>query len=171
MLASSLDSHPDIQCSGEYDMIEKFPLGREPGRVKGCIIQSYHLDRGIAPPLPPETKLILLNRSFEEIARSQYCNDELGRSSTQFLSPTDSFGIFHKVPDERLRYLKEQHAILTSYIEGREHLSVSYKSLCKGADVRVIRWEVMHLLCDFLEVDRRPLRPLTYKPSGVSGGI
>ena len=165
MLASALDSHPNIRCTGEYEMIEKFPIGRSPGRIEGCIIQSYHIDQNIAPKWLDTAKIILLNRSFEDIAKSQYFNDEFGRTSTQFTVPTKRTGIVHHVPDERLRYLTDQRAILLNYIDGREYLQVSYQSLCRGADARTIRWEVSHLLCDFLDVTYQPLRPATHKPS------
>ena len=165
MLASALDSHPAIRCTGEYGMTEKFPIGLMPGAVEGCIVQSYHIDRGIAPPWLHDAKIILLNRAFIDIARSQYLNDEHGRTATQFLSPSDSPGVQHKVPDKRLGYLRDQRTILLNYVQDREHLAVSYKSLCGGGDARVIRREVAHLICDFLDVTYHPLRPATHKPS------
>ena len=146
-------------------MTVKFPMGLRAGAVEGCIVQSYHIDRHIVPPWLDSAKLILLNRSIVEIAHSQYLNDEHGRTATQFLHPSDSTGVQHEVPDERLGYLADQRAILLNYVQDREHLAISYKSLCGGKDVRVIRSRISHYLCDFLDVTYHSLRPMTYKPS------
>lgn len=165
MLASALDSHPDICCTGEYGMTEKFPIGRSPGRVNGCIVQSYHLDRGIAPSWLSEAKLIWLTRPLQDIALSRHYNNIAGTSSEQHLEPVKRDKHYEHVLSKTYIDLHKQRDVVTDFILNKEHLCIGYQSLCRNADIRTIRREVMHLLCDFLGVKHHPLRPVTHKPS------
>ncbi len=167
MLASALDSHPAICCTGEYEMVEKFPIGRYPGAVVGCIVQSYHIDRHVAPPWLPEAKLILLFRPTREIIQSLYHGSENGTNYSQCLTQADHSGLQrHPYPDRHYSYLEAQRDIISEYARGRNHIMISYRSLCRDKDVRAIRWEVAHRICDFLEVDRQhPLKTTTHKPT------
>ena len=167
MLASALDSHPAIKCVGEYNTYpEKFPIGLRSGAIEGCIVQGYHISGNIAPGWLPKAKLILLNRPIPEILYSLYKGHAAGGNYSQYLKPTDrSEDIHYPIRERHWAYLEEMRDIVKQYVEGREHMTVSYQSMCKGSDARAIRWEVAHQLCDFLGVARQPLRPVTHKPS------
>lgn len=167
MLASALDSHPAIKCVGEYNTYpEKFPIGLMPGAIEGCIVQGYHIEGKIAPGWLPKAKLILLNRPITEILKSLYTGAENGGNYSQYLEPTVTPDpIRYPINERHWAYLESLRDMLKEYTDGRESMTVSYNSLCKGADTRAIRWEVAHQLCDFLGVPRHPLRPVTHKPS------
>lgn len=165
MLASALDSHPDICCTGEYGMTEKFPIGRSGGKIKGCIVQAYHIQQGIAPPDFDTGRLIWLTRPVYEIAISRHYDNANGASAAQYLEPTEKTGVQRLVLPDTVKNLQIQIGVVTQVARAREHLAVNYKGLCAGKDTRAIRWEVAHQLCDFLEVDRQPLLPATHKPT------
>lgn len=168
MLASALDSHPEIQCSGEYGMKEKFPLGRNPKRVKGCIIQGYHILREIAPKWIYAVKVIYLYRPVDEIAKSLHYLSPSGQSYDQHLHPAArTEKLYWEVDKEtRNRLNSEQQALIDclAKCDYPDVLTTSYQSLCKGKDARTLRWEQTHRILDFLKVERMPLKPLTHKP-------
>jgi len=166
MLASALDSHPEIRCSGEYEMTEKFPIGRSPGTIEGCIVQSYHIDHKTAPKWLEEAKLMLLYRPLQEIARSLYYDNESGRNHDQHLEPVTRDKTRYIVDQNKLDYLHRQHDLLTSYAVKRGgFLYLTYEWITKGLDTRVLPVYAERVLSEFLDVDRHPLTPATYKPS------
>ena len=169
MLASALDSHPDIQCAGEYEMTEKFPLGRTEKRVKGCIIQGYHILRQIAPEWVNDVKIIRLMRPLDAIARSLHYGSPTGACYEQHLEPVErdfTRGYYPPTQSTKLR-LNAEAAAIHAFLNARGHerlLTVTYHGLCGSKDAEAIRWEQAHRICDFLEVDRHPLIPKTRKP-------
>lgn len=170
MLASALDSHPEIQCQGEYGMTEKFPLGRRPGRIKGCIVQGYHISRHIAPPWIRNSRIIVLTRSLLAIAKSLHYNTMNGSTYDQHLEPVQR-GPQRSTPSpDTIRRLEAEQEAIAHFLEFANPnalLHVEYRLLCGDKDARAIRWEQAHRICDFLGVERLPMRPLTHKPSAL----
>ena len=166
MLASALDSHPQIQCRGEYGMVEKFPIGRTEKGVKGCIVQGYHILRQLALPAGwPVAKIIRLTRPLDEIARSMHYSTADGQSYEQHLSPVQRTMAVSKPTTATIRRLEAEEYAVTDWLRIRNFLPVRYDLLCGGKDARAIRWEQAHRICEYLEVQRRPLIPVTHKPS------
>lgn len=165
MLASALDSHPDIQCEGEYGMIEKFPLGRTEKAVKGCIIQAYHIQRSIAPGWVKNVKVIYLERPLPEICESLFRGSPTGQNFSQHLEPAEP-----KKPCQPDKNTFEQLQNLRQHVRGfldtlDHYHTVTYRQLCGDKDSRAIRWEAAQPICDFLDVSREPLIPKTHKPT------
>lgn len=166
MLASALDSHPDIQCEGEYGMIEKFPLGRTEARLRGCIVQGYHILGQIALPTGWATaKIIKLTRSIDQIADSLHATNDDGQSYSQHLEPVRQQMPGGKPTQKTWSRINDEHEAILNWLLLRQYLTVTYDALSGGKDCRAIRWEQAHRICDYLGVERHPLIPKTHKPS------
>ncbi len=165
MLASALDSHPEIQCQGEYEMIEKFPLGRNEAPIKGCIVQAYHIQRNIAPPDLVTAKLIYLYRPVREIVFSRFYGSPLGVNSEQWLTPVLRDKTQYDTSQDVIVDLMQQRIDLGAFLRNKDHLKVTYRDLCHDKDVRSLDRVTALRICDFLNIPNCVLVPMTHKPS------
>jgi len=164
MLASALDSHPEISCEGEYEMIDKIPIGHTRKQIHGCIVQAYHIRREIAPISIP-TKIIRIKRPLVQIVASRFLNSIDGTNSDQHTEPVKKEGISHTLKFKVWNDLLHDSLALDEFTASNPALTVSYNDMCKGKDARKIEHETALRICDYLEVTRAPLIPATYKPS------
>ena len=88
MLASALDSHPEICCHGEYGM-DKYPLvlGKHPAEVQGWIVQEPLMDK-LGVDLDQFDKVIVLIRDLER--RVEYRGVHFQEPTTVVASPMAS---------------------------------------------------------------------------------
>ena len=140
MLATALDSHPDIQCRCEDGQ----PLyGDVTGRVFTRLTN-----------LPPAEKYIVITRPWEERMQSWSTNGTEHLHEKRFANylrgRTDSLP---RCDHKLIQFAMVNHAY-----------RVSYSDLTDGADTRQLPSGICGELCDFLGVDYHPMTPRTYKP-------
>lgn len=157
MLASALDSHPEISCRGEFEKETMYPwLGSADKRVNGQIISPYRLFGGVGS----QTKMICLTRDYHDIAESscKACNPlhhfepaVVKRQSVQIS------------PEVYTRYQNAQADLLKA-VKRFPHIVVDYNEITNGEDTRLIPERTGRLLCDFLCVTYSVMSPRVYKP-------
>lgn len=151
MLASALDSHPDIQCKGEVGM-EKYPelMGAHEARVQGCIVQNFQLKQ---VDVRAFDKIIVLLRDTS--VRTEY-------RGVHFLEPTT---VNRSIRDASMEKPVVDHYPILAAAMLRENLILSYEKITGNCDIREIPDPFMRQICSFLGVDPHPLRPIFYKPA------
>lgn len=156
MLASALDSHPEIQCKAEAWRGEsKYPwLGAVEKRVKGTTM----LPHKIGEDRP--SKAIVLTRRWQDRIQSvssplhhlEPGAVEVRRMSGQELAEIESDAL-------------ERDARLMQAAEKFDCLFLDYSDITGDADCREIPEPIAQRICSFLCVNYSPLRPRFYKPS------
>lgn len=161
MLASALDSHPDICCAGEiwrskplYDW-----LGSAAGRICGAI--ATFGPGGFE--LPSTAKIICLTRNTPDRVKS-YKN----RDGLHWMEPT-VLPAKEVVLDEATLAAREQYAKdLLLFAEKSQRIVLDYDEITGGKDIREIPEAIGRQLCDFLGVEYHAMTPRFYKPKRVA---
>lgn len=139
MVASALNSHPEIQCRNEDPM----PLyGHCTGRVFTRI-----------DDLPIADKHIVITRPYEDRLRSWQTS---GTAHSQHpWTPQAGHARHDRLADD--------HHRLMSFSRHVNAMVVAYDHLTGGTDTRCFPEELSRRICDYLDVDLLPLRPKTHK--------
>ena len=164
MLASALNSHPDIKCGAEYNAPAKIELPDSGGKIEGCIVHWYNLERN--PKLLDGVKIIVLIRNPVEIAKSWQKGYAMGKSAGHYLEPTTFNGAIPEPEKSVIETIKDRQLKLLEYAKDREVLRLDYEKLTGNKDIREI--ENSKEICKFLNVKNKKLNPLTYKPMSSS---
>jgi hypothetical protein len=159
MLASALDSHPDINCVGEvwrdkplYDW-----LGSG-GKVNGGIIQPSQ-----ARSLPESTKMICLTRNPQDIAISYLSKKKTLHAMGPSLLPATELPSCDLVGEQESRQL-----FLRESAKRYPHIVVDYNEITNGQDIREIPESIGRHICKFLNVEYHIMTPKFYKPQRVA---
>ena len=158
MLASALDSHPDINCGGE--VFRKRPLydwlGSGAG-IKGGIVNLFK--SGI---ITDKHKVIVLTRDALGVAKS----------GTSALSTGELHAMDANTTKKQMRISSvskgTQDRCNRLLVEARKHkdvFQVSYEEMTCNKNIDVIPTEISYKICDFLGVKRAELRPVFKKPA------
>lgn len=161
MLASALNSHPDIVCFGEYE--KAVPLHYD---WLGGVVKAGHMVGALMHNPAPKyvRKVIHISRPPEETVKSMQeiaCNGVLHTVRGGDLP--DKKG---KKPFADFNFLLEQRdeqARLRHSLKGRDYFLCSYAELCACRDAVTLNRVTTDDLCRFLGVDPLPLNPLTMK--------
>ncbi len=163
MLASALDSHPDIQCTGETEGKYKW-LGSTTGKVYGSIIHSGDVLKKNNPraSIDDVEKIILLLRDHSKRQHDMGLKDH-------YLSPTtvqkrEQPQHFSKT----LNKINKAQEDMKHHIKNKDHIVVDYDDLTNNKDIRIVDDFHTKLICDFLDVDICPLTPAFYRPNKES---
>ena len=155
MLASALDSHPDIQCAAEiYAPNQRYPwLGIKKKKIRGTTVTPLQIAR-----VGAVSKAIVLTRNWRDRVKSTTMNEN------HALSPCTA-----KILDEDLSYLEqeqlEKDALLEQVAKRLECIRYSYEGMTENKDIRQIPENMGKEICEFLGVEYQPLIPAFYKPT------
>lgn len=159
MLASALDSHPDIQCKGEPYHPDRYPwLGEKPADIQGEIIHCKYVIKGYIN-LDDYDKIIVLLRDLSK--RKMYKDEGKVR---HFTEPTTV---------ERIdgHPIQPRHTVqdLMACVGDRDHTVINYEDLLnyRDRDIRVLPSGYGRHLCGFLGVEYQPLKTSFYKPEAA----
>ena len=158
MLASALDSHPDIRCLDFQEYLPVDWLGGGEGPVVGEILHDL---AGLKNITVPADKIIILVRNPSHV----------------FLSRKKMYAgsVAHIVRDGKVERVREDFPLIPTmaiaqevsrmkdYARENNLLVVSYEELCGGKDVEGINFQVVPKLCDCLGVPRKQLTTITEK--------
>ena len=152
MLASALDSHPQIQCKGEYGM-EKYSrlMGREVHDISGHIVQDFMLPE---IDLKQFDKIILLLRDLS--LRKEY-------RGLHWLEPAQVKRSIRDHGDTP----KTDHTALYVATTGMDRLIINYDDMTGGHDIRELPYKEGSAICAFLGTDYFPMKPIFYKPTVI----
>lgn len=156
MLASALDSHPEIQCKAEAWRPEpKYPwLGAVEKRVSGTTMLPHKI------PDNPPNKAIVLTRRWQDRVQSvakplhhmEPASIEVRGMSVQELMEQEEDALM-------------RDAGLMEAASRFDCLFVDYDEMTNNEDCRELPEPIGRRICDFLGVGYAPLRPAFYKPS------
>lgn len=164
MLASALDSHPDIQCHGEAVYMPRMEsakwLGKNPGRVEGWIAQYDMFGPKSVPRLNINTpdKIIILTRDHTRRIPHKVTHAHYVIPSIEQYEPDCS-------------YAPVDYSPLFELAKHKPTLVLSYDDMTGNKDIRKLPQEYSDMVCDFLEVERAELTTRFYKPRVVNMGI
>jgi len=154
MLASALDSHPDIQCRGEKGQRHDYQdwLGTKPGEVSGCIthFNAYKFTRENTK-ITDVDKVIVLLRDISK--RKGY------KGKSHYCEPATAQHV------KGVRYDYVSPLPLLNLSRHSDRLVLHYELLTNNEDMREIPEKFAREICEFLGVDYHPLKPAFYKPS------
>lgn len=151
VLATMLNSHPDIACIGESN--ERMPeLIHSSGKIKGKIIMYMRTDyEGVFD----NVKIIHLVRDTKEIARSRIINSSRKFDSHYTKQHEFSFTIN---PDEVNKMSKNLANDIDSFrkkIKDKPVLEIKYSELTDGGkSVETLNKKTSDKILNFLEVDK-----------------
>lgn len=155
LLASLLNSHPDIACEGEFGrpdtLIDPADLS---GSVRGCILSFAQ--RNILIKWNPG-KVIYMTRS-PVLGAESYAKNVVrykARKAGEEYDPEP-----HITGNERLstiRKLKSFHKVSRKILKVFNHLEVSYEELTDNVNISVMPSVMSDRVCDFLGVQRKEL--------------
>lgn len=155
MLASALDGHPEIQCGAECWTGEsrfKHWLGCEEKRLKGTTVIPDTIGKMAHCP----DKIILLLRDPQSLG--MYKNE---KSTIPHILKAEPEKAAYK--QERQHFIGKQQECIKISCDFENVLSVHYNLLTQNKDCREFPREQSDRICDFLGVERLPLRPAFYK--------
>lgn len=153
MLASALDSHPQISCSGETGLNYSW-LGTA-GEISGHIIRPHQTEQ-----VPVTTKLIVLLRDPKGAMLSRAAR--VGRY--HYLEPITISNPDVSYAESYLQHYREMDEEIKDIAQQYPHIVISYESITGNDDIREIPERQAKCICAFLGVRYQPLKPKTHKP-------
>lgn len=154
MLASAMDSHPEIQCTAEAWCSKPHGLGVVDKRLKGTTVFPRYMDQIIGKP----KVVVLLRDSKNRFPRYDYDHFEAPTTRARVDVSKDTM-------DEFVQEADYEALQLSRIASGFDSLSVSYEEITGDKDCREIPEKIARRLCDFLCISHRPLVTKFYKPS------
>jgi len=166
MLASALNSHPDVICEGEYEK-NTIPDLKSSALVRGVIVMYNRLD---AIEREKIDRMIHLVRNPENNAVS-FCRQQKRLQAKRSGMGTDEinkrFGLKWRLSSWALKTqaarIREQQVEIRSWIDDLpvESIELSYDELTRGEEVDRFPEEIDLQICSFLGVDQRRLTVTT----------
>src|SRR5574343_1331919 len=158
MLASALDSHPQISCEGEIWRADKrYPfLGAVRKQVHGGILMygvKHYVDL-------LGKKIICLLRDHDERLRSLQNTGILHFLETTVVDKKSDMEIEHVVKEQAANRNSE----LLRFATDNGALVLHYEDITEGKDVREISASIVAEICEFLGVNMAPMKTLFFKP-------
>lgn len=160
MMASALDSHPNINCGGEL-FRKGVPLygwlGSGNG-IKGGIVNL------INKQLIKNQKIIVLTRNPQDAIKSldtQLDNGKYHAESNNVSRVRSPGKRSEKMYLNRVKEFEKECSKISN------KLIVSYEEITNDESIDVIPEDIGKKICDFLKVDYRPLKPAFKKPKCV----
>lgn len=160
LLATALNSHPDIACEGEQgDKVIKEISGRFRGMIWMC--NRYYKERKI----PMADKYIYLIRNPENVAVSSMMNGISRRTNPNHTAhfhgkeKTEHYILSQRQINKRIYHVK---CLINGFVKrlkshGINYLTVKYEDLTKNKEVKQIEESETKRILNFLEVDYQPL--------------
>ena len=147
MLATAINSHPDLSCYGE--------LHGHNGEL-----YQRNGDGGIAHVMgtvPEADKYIALVRDAADRELSW-----MRTTSSHFFAPLT---IDHEISNKNrtLPNAQKNQKLLAEFIENNECLVLHYNDITGNTDIREIPEKYGQQICKYLGVEYQPLVPVTYK--------
>ena len=160
MLATALDSHPDIACGGEVNANDQ--IGSTFGYVLGCLVKGAMLHRlkGF------KGKYIHLTRKPEDIAASiQNSWQAQGeKPDTIAMKPQRIKRKREPFTEKQLQMVRERDEPINTLFAMTDCLTIDYDEMVLDRECIEIPEDVGRRLTDYLGVDYQPLRPQTRRP-------
>ena len=170
MLASTLNSHPDISCEGEVGR-EDAVIVASPGSISGAILM-YSGWRTFGKRFEA-SKIIHLTRNPANTAKSRLANSQdkkkgKSRLGAHFFEAVDrEVTISEKRAGEVEADIRSSINRMRLAIDDIPHIEVSYEDLTGDASVTEIAVDVSRRLTSFLEVSHAKLTTTLVKPNTV----
>ena len=165
MLATALNGHSQISCTGEIRNPRDFIKPTE-GEILGGILH-YSPEGDITAK-----KYIYMKRDITERSRSVDRLHQIKHNETDpkfhFLEPKtlDVSSIVYK--QSTFDICKERTAQLEEFLLDKDHITVTYEEITGNKSITEIPEAVGRKITEYLGVKYEPLKPLTVKPTIIT---
>jgi len=163
MLATMLNSHPEIACEGEYgNENDTVTIHASDTGKRGCLIHYRQLELVKAPKYIhlvryPIDCAISQARSYARQTQPEYA--EYAAHYVKGEEPRNhEIEPSHSVVSARLRDLSRQLIIARNFFDGKDVLKVHYEGITGNRSVEEMPERMAKRICSFLDVWYHPMK-------------